>query len=474
MNRRNFIRGMTGLYFGGELLRPVDKLHEKPKSGVHVAAQSISAQGPNAAPSNRGKLVNNDNPVLAVRTMRDLRNSVGESNYQIVILSCFRLPADGGAGLFFWDPGKMIPDNGGTVIQPLDVKKGRWVRIYDGALRAEWFGASPSVAAEENAQALNRAIAACAAGDSVILPQGSLEIADTIIGKPGITLQGHYNNHQQLATARHDLVYSGPSGRDFISLSNETDAVGMTFVGLNVNGRSCSRVFNMKTVRGRWIDCVIKGGDVGIYLDSGKNSAWNGEHRIAGCAIEGQRQYGIQVQGRTAYDSFIESNVIYNYGHCGIYFGSSSQAPGWLIASNHIYSGPNKLTSSGKPKRTVEIHANATNFTLNANYLEGGTYFKWTTGAGIPFLITSNRLTLPDVANQIGIEVEVAGLRTCRVVISQNILVMNPGARNRGVGIRITKGIGAAVRGKIALNDFGDGNMKKYDFEPNPNLQVSE
>jgi len=54
-------------------------------------------------------------------------------------------PADSGIeGFFEWQPESAEADNGGTVIKPATLQltdKGRWHRVFDGAISVKWFGA---------------------------------------------------------------------------------------------------------------------------------------------------------------------------------------------------------------------------------------------------------------------------------------------------------------------------------------------
>src|SRR5438067_1913973 len=47
-------------------------------------------------------------------------------------------------GFFQWHPESSEDDNGGTVIQPASIQpadKGRWHRVFEGAISVKWFGA---------------------------------------------------------------------------------------------------------------------------------------------------------------------------------------------------------------------------------------------------------------------------------------------------------------------------------------------
>jgi hypothetical protein len=413
--------------------------------------------------------------ILTANSINELREVNGKFDSHWAVLKGYYQAGDHGNGLFIWDESCEYDDNCGTVIAPGHTKQGRWLRLHDGVLRAAWFGVSRNRSGLENLLALNQSIKSCAEGGCVMLTENNVEIAGTIEGKSGVTLRGQYQNGQQLERYSSEIIYTGPEGKEFIRLDDKQAGLGMTFIGLNIDGRKCSSVFSMATVRGRWLDSVVRGGDVGIYLGSKRDSEWNGEHRISGCSIEGQRKYGIQVEGKTVFDGIIQSNVIYNYGRCGIYFGASSQVQGWVMAGNHIYPGLVKTASNGDAKRTIEIHANGANYSITSNYLEGGLFCKCTNREGVPLQVVNNRITLENAESAVGIDIEVGSWKKGQLLITNNIISKNRGSMKlKGKGIRITKGVNAHISGIVAFNIVGESFVDKYDITKADGLEVVE
>src|ERR1700676_4229777 len=71
-----------------------------------------------------------------------LRSVVADSSGNAYLLGYYTAN-DGGGGLFVWNSASTAIDDGGTIIQPTYVSgsnPGRWLRVYDGALNALWFG----------------------------------------------------------------------------------------------------------------------------------------------------------------------------------------------------------------------------------------------------------------------------------------------------------------------------------------------
>jgi hypothetical protein len=396
------------------------------------------------------------------RTLAELRATEGAQGDFVMLLPS---SADGqiaGGGLFYWDPASVQPDDGGTVIGKSS--KGRWLRIWDGELHAAWFGVGPEASGVQNATALNRAIQACPAGGSVVLPTGRLKVDGAIVCKSNTTLRGQYDQSQQTTKETNCLVYAGQPGKDFITLDNGS----VSFVGLNVDGASCARVFNVAGLRCRWLDCVVRGGDIGVFLDSPTGATWNGEHRIRDCSVEGQRHYGIRIDGAAAFDGSIESNVIYGYGDTGICFGDKSQIGGWMISGNHLYPGPTKTNSAGQPKRAFEVLGHLANCTVTANHFEGGVYLRATDKRPAPIIFTANRISMPDAVGQTGIDIVVDAQMSAQLIVTQNIVAIHPASPHAAVGIRITAGTGSQVIGRVGSNEFYGNVPQKYDLKGTP------
>ena len=67
-------------------------------------------------------------------------------NYQVttepVFVQGYATPADGGEGVFYWDPNSSRPDNEGTIFKINGFTgNGRWRRLYSGNINVRWFGA---------------------------------------------------------------------------------------------------------------------------------------------------------------------------------------------------------------------------------------------------------------------------------------------------------------------------------------------
>ena len=62
-----------------------------------------------------------------------------KENDSVLVLG-YHTAGDGGGGFFRWAPTSDTAENGGTVIAPT-TGRGRWQRVYSGAVNARWYGA---------------------------------------------------------------------------------------------------------------------------------------------------------------------------------------------------------------------------------------------------------------------------------------------------------------------------------------------
>ena len=82
-----------------------------------------------------------DIAVVPVATIAALKALTGMADGQQVSVTNYYAGILGGGGPFYWDAASVLADNGGTVILPTGhVGVGRWIRVYDGAVMATFFG----------------------------------------------------------------------------------------------------------------------------------------------------------------------------------------------------------------------------------------------------------------------------------------------------------------------------------------------
>jgi hypothetical protein len=125
-----------------------------------------------------------------------------------VFVSGFPDPENNGLqGFFEWRPNSSADDNGGTVIKPNAVaaqSKGRWHRVFDGAISVKWFGAKGDGVANDST-AIRNALNA-AAGKTVYVPSGAYNIASTLLPPANTRLVGDGYKGNSLLVATSDVV----------------------------------------------------------------------------------------------------------------------------------------------------------------------------------------------------------------------------------------------------------------------------
>jgi len=71
-------------------------------------------------------------------------DATGTTGGKYIQLSGYYGQNDGGGGLFVWNSTSIDADNGGTIIKSIPVLEGRWIRVYNGNINTNWFGAIPN------------------------------------------------------------------------------------------------------------------------------------------------------------------------------------------------------------------------------------------------------------------------------------------------------------------------------------------
>jgi hypothetical protein len=101
--------------------------------------------------------------------------------------------AGDGGGSFRWDSASTATDNGGTIIKETATTTGRWLRQFDGAINARWFGATGNGVTDDTA-ALQAAIntGVYTSKTSIFIPAGSYSISDTLQAGYGTSFTSAY------------------------------------------------------------------------------------------------------------------------------------------------------------------------------------------------------------------------------------------------------------------------------------------
>ena len=103
----------------------------------------------------------------------------------------YSIPGDGGGGAFYWDSTSAATDDGGTIIRPVGLLVGAWIRVYSGAINVRWFGATGN-GVTDDVTAINAAKAVAVAKNlALYAPAGVYAHSTTLtFSTDGFTLYG--------------------------------------------------------------------------------------------------------------------------------------------------------------------------------------------------------------------------------------------------------------------------------------------
>lgn len=85
----------------------------------------------------------------------------------VVTVTGYYTPGDGGGGQFYWDAASVLADNGGTIIKVTSITTGRWLRIYNSEIYVDWFGANTTPGTTDMTTPINSAFDAAPVGTTV-------------------------------------------------------------------------------------------------------------------------------------------------------------------------------------------------------------------------------------------------------------------------------------------------------------------
>lgn len=111
--------------------------------------------------------------------------------------------SDGGGGSFYWDTPSVVPDNGGTVIQPNAGGTGRWIRYWSGEkIDVKWFGAKGDGVTSDTAAIANAMTVAIAVKGTLYISSAPVYYLATITipdGTSGLDIVGDGKGYPSVA-----------------------------------------------------------------------------------------------------------------------------------------------------------------------------------------------------------------------------------------------------------------------------------
>ncbi len=136
----------------------------------------------------------NSSTIQVVSNISQLRTlNIQPTNKEIMVeVLGYYTPGDGGGGKFYYNLNSHETVNNGTVFNLKNNRKGRFLRLYSGALNVLWFGAKRNVkTTKDQARFFNNAIEfARKSGDAIFIPNGTYNIKSTIHIYEGTELYG--------------------------------------------------------------------------------------------------------------------------------------------------------------------------------------------------------------------------------------------------------------------------------------------
>lgn len=138
--------------------------------------------------------------------------------------------SDGGGGSFYWDTPSVVPDNGGTVIQPNAGGTGRWIRYWGGeSIDVKWFGAKGDGVTLDTAAIANAmTVAISVKGTLYISPAPVYYLATITIpnGTSGLKITGDGKGYPSVAGPGSVILNNTSSNTlDITSSTGTTDNI---------------------------------------------------------------------------------------------------------------------------------------------------------------------------------------------------------------------------------------------------------
>ncbi len=108
-------------------------------------------------------------------------NSISElskikKNVNFFFILGYYSPGDGGDGFFCWSPDSSEKSNLGTIFNPYNISKGRWKRIFSGAVNVKWYGAKGD-GIKDDSEALQNALMN---HENIFIPKGTYIVSRTL------------------------------------------------------------------------------------------------------------------------------------------------------------------------------------------------------------------------------------------------------------------------------------------------------
>jgi nitrous oxidase accessory protein NosD len=203
-----------------------------------------------------------------VGTIAGLRALPVPASQVTVTVAGYWAPGDGGGGTFRFVVGSQLPDNKGTIIAPVPLRPGRWVRNETTDATVKWFGARGDNRTNDTA-AIQAAVNYLPAGRLLRFPPAVYRIDASV----GINLKSYVRLDLTGATVVGANVNGAKCQLFLIRKQRNVTITGGTLVGSRVGtpayafgifaDDSTDLIFEKMTLRDFWWDGMILTGNVG-------------------------------------------------------------------------------------------------------------------------------------------------------------------------------------------------------------------
>jgi len=300
---------------------------------------------------------------------------------------------DGGGGEFYWDATSTDTANGGTVIKPNGYVIGSWVRVFEGAIHAIWFGLVNDFTTD-NYTALSDWVSTLSTSNLVgVLPEGYYGISQSLVfpelnglhiygaGKDAtflIPLAGFDVNSSimDFSSADRTSTKQRLNLHDFGLYSENAPVFGYAKYGINIASRTYSHLKNIRTTR--------VSSDSAIYSDYAWNNTFDSlnlstqtglagtggvglslidecnANVIIGCDFggSGDGTHGVFVNG-TCIATVIMGGSIQSFTTSGISFGAATNSRAITVQGVYFEGGlPIAISIQGSINDSLDIKNN--------------------------------------------------------------------------------------------------------------------
>lgn len=188
----------------------------------------------------------------------------------------YTTPGDGGGGPFYWDATNVAIDDSGTIIRPIGILVGAWVRIYSAPLNVRWFGAFGN-GIHDDTTSIAATYAVVPSGGEMYIPKGQYRFTSKLTFARSVSIVGDGTSSCLFPD------FSGANiGTDAVFLNGGNAGLnGLTFKDFSILGTAGANAGN--TRHGFFIRAIHRSVFLNVHVRTGGSGD---EYRLEGCLID--------------------------------------------------------------------------------------------------------------------------------------------------------------------------------------------